>query len=443
MGSHWLLTAGRRELLWGKNFLPDPLMLVFDDDDRRIDRTRYAALQARWSTDDGAETSNEELHHLYTYQAKAEDLVARLTLQGFGPTAVVEHAERYLDDEMGSEDSFLWGDIDKEYRTGKRLLQAMLTWESRNGRIMARGESRHDRSMSWAWDELLEAFDDPRFKLALGLTRTRRSTTVTLDLTDLLLGGWLEENEIPHRTARTRVANDVTANGRVIVITEGRTDAEFLTRALALARPELTDAFSFLDFEGTSAPGGTDRVVSLTRGMAAAKVMNRVVAVLDNDTAGKAAFEQLKRSNLAVTITATRLPDVELGSSYPTLGPNGMSHVNINGRAITIEMMFGQTVLQDSANLTLSPVRWTGYNSAVGEYQGEVEAKKLIQARIRTALSAPSIDHLDEEAAEGCRRLASMLIDATAEATPALSSDFSPLLWIRERESDANVSIDN
>ena len=54
-----------------------------------------------------------------------------------------------------------------------------------------------------------------------------------------------------------------------------------------------THLFEFLDFAEYRAPGGTDRVVSLTKGMATAGVMNRIVAVLDNDTAGRVAADQL------------------------------------------------------------------------------------------------------------------------------------------------------
>lgn len=440
MGSYWELRAGRRDLMWGKNYVPDPLMLIFNDSDRKMDSERFAALEARWSSEDDSTIGERPLRRIHVYEATAESLKARLSIQGFSATAVTKHAIRFIDAELNDPEAYSPDDWDqvkrKHHNNAGELMQAMLTWHSRGGgRRFAAPEDPEEQFMHSLWHDLVEVFDDPRFELALVLARTRDTTIVTLDLTDLLLGGYLEPDEVPHRTARTRFASEVAASGRVIVITEGRTDADFLTRAIAIAEPDLMDSFSFLDFDGTSSPGGVDRVVSLTRGMAAAKVMNRIVAVLDNDTAGRGALEQLKRSNLPPRITATLLPDVEFGFNYPTLGPEGIRSGNINGRAVTVEMMFGPLILRAPNEAALPAIRWTGYNSSVGDYQGSLEgAKGPIQDRIRRVLRAGSIDSLDSEVADGCRRLASMLIRATAEATPALASDVSPLLWARVRE---------
>jgi hypothetical protein len=134
---------------------------------------------------------------------------------------------------------------------------------------------------------LRKSFDDPRFALSLALTNTRAATMVTLDLTDLVLGGRMKADDLPHRDARTRMGAAVAASGPVIVIAEGASDARWLRRSLEIAAPAAAHLFESLDLAEYRAPGGTDRVVSLTKGMAAAGVMNPIVAVLDNDTAGR------------------------------------------------------------------------------------------------------------------------------------------------------------
>ncbi len=212
-------------------------------------------------------------------------------------------------------------------------------------------ESPEDYYLNQALEELGEAFDDPRFTLALALARHRGNERVVLDLTDLLLGGWLEPDEVPHLTAQRRLANEVTASGPVIVVTEGSTDARLLAHALRLSEPDLAASFSFLDFEGTSNPGGADKVVSLVRGMAAASVMNRIIAVLDNDTAGREAQRVLLQGQLPSHITVTRLPDVPYASRYPADGPEGRQLSLVNGRVAAID---------DVRTSRTSPGEWRG-----------------------------------------------------------------------------------
>jgi hypothetical protein len=341
--------------------------------------------------------------------------------------------------ERDDEERFIpdsWKATDAAFDDAEELFDALLRWKaSRAGsNFRLQYETSHDQYMSSCWDDLTESFDDPRFELSLLLSRTRNDTLVTLDLTDLLLGGWLEPDELPHRTARERLANDVSASGPVIVVTEGRTDARLLSRATSLAAPELRDSFSFLDFDGTSTPGGVDRVVSLTRGLAAAGVMNRVISVFDNDIAGRIGAEILRKSTLPKRTTVTLLPDVPYARRYPTRGPHGEQHTDVNGRAVAIEMMFGVSIMKAANAGQLPAVRWLSYNNQLNDYQGAVESKGNIQTQLTKALAVTSLEQLHPEVARGCRRMAAMLIEAAAEATPALASEFSPLLSHRARE---------
>ena len=58
-----------------------------------------------------------------------------------------------------------------------------------------------------------------------------------MDLTVIVLGGYLEADAQPHRDARERLAADVAAGGPVIVIAEGSSDARWLSRLLEVAAP--------------------------------------------------------------------------------------------------------------------------------------------------------------------------------------------------------------
>lgn len=441
MSTTWDLSVGRRTLLWGKSYVPDQLLLLFNDENLILDQPRASSLND--TDDDGyiddvavLEGSNEPI---FSYRSTVDAIRSRLDLQGFGSRRVTEHAIRYLDEEREDEEQYVpesWTQYAEKFTRSNDLLNAILRWQL--GHLQR--PQHHDFNseecyLEHMWNDLIEAFDDPRFELALKLRRSKSTTSLTLDMTDLLLGGDIEVDEQPHRTARKRHSHEVVASGRVIVITEGRTDARWLHRAISLAAPELAEAFSFLDFEGTSAPGGVDRVVSLTRGMAAAGVMNRVIAVLDNDAAGRAAAIQLRQNGLPEHMTVVCLPDVEYARSYPTLGPQGNFPADINGRAVTAELMFGTSLLASSNNTGLTPVRWGGYNGSVQSYQGSIEEKSKLGAKIDRALSVGELDELEPGVADGCQRLVAMLVDGTAKASPTMASQRSPLLWGFSRES--------
>lgn len=113
----------------------------------------------------------------------------------------------------------------------------------------------------WISDDLIEGFDDSRFEIALAVIMgARRTTRVTFDLTNLVTGGWLLPDERPHQTSRERLTNRTAFAGFVIVVSEGRTDAELLRPACTLGRPEVAEQFRFLDSESCKAEGGAAQV---------------------------------------------------------------------------------------------------------------------------------------------------------------------------------------
>lgn len=440
MGSWWDIEVGsHRAPVWGKNYVPDELMLLFADDDLFIDQAKMAVVAEHESqeNDDVVDTEpaswNTRLMH---YATTAGTLRMRLELQGFSSQRVRDLSAALFDEE-GAEMFRYWPEGRRIYPNGAAITAALAT---RRGQQAASGippeiRNDHDPDKSFLhsqWESVRESFDDPRFALALSLSRTRPSTPVILDLTDLVLGGWLTTEEQPHREARSRMSSKVAASGPVIVITEGSSDARWIRRSLEIASPEVAHFFEFLDFAGTKSPGGTDRVVSLTKGMAAAGVMNRIVAVLDNDTAGNEATQQLTQLGLPARVVVVNLPAVEYAKHYPTIGPDGPSTANVNGRAASIEFMFGEDILHSSAG-SLFPVRWQTYNERVNAYQGRLDSghKKEAGRRIDQALSASDSSALPDQVVEGCQRLSEMLIRASGQPLyiPASEASVLTAVW--------------
>lgn len=168
--------------------------------------------------------------------------------------------------------------------------------------------------------------------------------------------------------------------------------------------------------------------MSLTKGMAAARVMNRIVAVLDNDTAGRVAAKQLADLAFPARIVVTNLPDVAYVALYPTLGPGGFATADLNGRASSIEFMFGDDILRDTDG-ALFPVRWQSFIETVAEYQGRLDSnhKTIVGQRIDQALAEASSNAMSEQVLGGCRRLADMLLVAADPPPHIPASEFSHL----------------
>ena len=371
---------------------------------------------------------------VFAYNSTVRALRARLRLQGFDPDEVHEVALTYLTDVRADPEHVTRStENENRYPTTQSLIDAVTRW-ARERYWTHVAQDPVTKYLDEVWRDLLESFDDPRFAISLLMRGARSNTAVRLDLSDCLMGGWLEADERPHLTARARLASRTGSSGSAIVVTEGSTDAAYLSRALHIGAPAVVHQCAFLDFDTTSAAGGVDQVVKLTRALAAAGVVNRVIAVLDNDAVGNQAAEMLRRSSLPSHFAIVVLPDVKYANHYPTIGPNGVSHGDVNGRAVTIEMCFGEAVLRAGGNGGLPPVRWGAPVGASKVYQGTIDFKRDIQEKLRTALSVDEpIDALEPGVADGCRVLSHLLLSAASNIRPMMTSEFSPLLAERVR----------
>ena len=89
-------------------------------------------------------------------------------------------------------------------------------------------------------------------------------------------------------------------------------------------------------------------------------------------------------------MTCLHLPDIELGRSYPTIGPQGTHDSDINGKACGIELYLGKTALSSASGLR--PVRWTGKDQKMGVWQGEIDNKIAVRESFLEELTRSSHD---------------------------------------------------
>lgn len=221
---------------------------------------------------------------------------------------------------------------------------------------------------------------DPRLVLRLLLHKVDDDAEVALDIGEVVSRGYVE--------ARSNLCADAfgalheqAAFSPLIVLTEGRSDAVALGLAIDVLAPHLAGYIRFLDHQ-FKPEGGAAAVVRALKAFAAAGVSNRVLALVDNDAAARDALRPLKSSILPSHFHVALLPHLPLAAQYPTLGPAGLSEMDVNGLAVSLEMFFGEDVLRRGGT-ELTPVQWRGYVAGVDHYQGEVMHKAELQAAFR------------------------------------------------------------
>ena len=229
------------------------------------------------------------------------------------------------------------------------------------------------------WEETLLGFPGGRLGEVLRalVEVVPAETPVTLDLTDLLQGGYISEDaDLCHIDGRMPL----------IILTEGTSDSRLLREALTTLHAELSDFVRFIDYETANPQGGTDSLIQFVKMFVGCGIPNRIVVLFDNDAAGHQALVALMRLALPENVRATCLPSLPWFASYPTDGPDGRTSSNIDGRACALELYLGREALTDEAG-HLRPVRWGGFNDKLGRYQGQVAGKVEIQKRFAEMLA--------------------------------------------------------
>jgi hypothetical protein len=112
-----------------------------------------------------------------------------------------------------------------------------------------------------------------------------------------------------------------------------------------VATPPATAQLFVFDFDTLAVPGGVTSVLNTLKALISVGIANRVVALLDNDTAAHAAVQAAKLGKLPQNVRIGFLPRLSSAENYLTLGPTGMTAMDINGLACSIELFFGADVL--------------------------------------------------------------------------------------------------
>lgn len=209
------------------------------------------------------------------------------------------------------------------------------------------------------------------------------SDIVEYDLTDVINGGWVKINE----------AKNVDYE-KIIILTEGKTDVEFISISIDKLYPHLKDYYHFIDFDEYKVESSASALVKLVTSFAAANVKHHIIALFDNDTAGLKEMKKLVSKTFNPNIKILRYPDITLAKKYPTVGPTGKKKMNVNGLACSIEMYFGVDVL--TRNNEFIPIQWKGFDDKEKKYQGEIADKNYVHDTFRNKLKKAEVTEIKE-----------------------------------------------
>jgi hypothetical protein len=178
----------------------------------------------------------------------------------------------------------------------------------------------------------------------------------------LVDNGWEEEASFVAGAPRQQ---------RVLVATEGTSDARIVRRGLDALRPEIADFFRFIDVNESHPFWGTGSLIKFAEGLVRIDVQNRILFLLDNDAEGRDAERRMQALGMPTNMRAMVLPDHPSLRDFPSLGPQGMSSGDINGRAAAIECYLDLAL----PGCPPAKVVWSNYKKDVDAWQGALEHK--------------------------------------------------------------------
>lgn len=396
MGTYTELIIADYPVISSKSAVIPEVMTIFRETDRHVFTRCVAERNALvWGEGD---PSDNETETVIEYSCETGKVVDRLNIMGFTLRRAQEDFETGRRTELDNYSSRAENGSDTQWFADDWELIKRLTFDSYASafaKVISDGlrpvpfddhkKEGLDPVIKYILkdnDEYLFGFFTSNIRLLLRLACevVPANSHVVQDITGLVCSGYYEAQEpVCENATRVLVAGHPENSPR-IVLTEGSTDATILQKSLALLYPHLSAYYAFFDFESSRPRGGAGPLVSLVKAFSAAGITNRIVALFDNDTAAYEARLALKTISLPPNIAVLAYPELELLRTYPTLGPGGLTSLDVNGLAASIELYFGEDVLRGGQD-TLTPVQWKGYNETLKQYHGEVMHKTKLQTK--------------------------------------------------------------
>lgn len=208
-----------------------------------------------------------------------------------------------------------------------------------------------------------------------------RDMELVWDFMDVVEGGWYEASDF---------SVGLHLKSKILLITEGTSDVRVIQHALNILRPKIADFFTFIDMDRNYPWPGAGDLRKFVEGLNAIGIQNRALAIFDNDSAGLAEKNDMRR-DLLPNLKVTKLPDLDVFRSFPTIGEDGKTAMaDINGRACGIESYLGL--------LDHDRIRWGNPARAGGPPQGSFDRKAGIRKQFMKTKAGDDYDFSKIEA---------------------------------------------
>lgn len=181
---------------------------------------------------------------------------------------------------------------------------------------------------------------------------------------DVVENGWnLEKDIIPK----------LTTQEKILIVTEGSSDTDIIKKSINRLYSDIADFFDFIDMEQNYPFTGTGNLKNFVKGLSKINILNKILVILDNDTAGISVYNDIKTIDLPNNLNVITLPNYKDFDNFKCKGPQGDSLENINGKAVSIECFLDHSSIDDEIY-----IRWTSFNDKLIQYQGNIEPKNLL-----------------------------------------------------------------
>lgn len=165
---------------------------------------------------------------------------------------------------------------------------------------------------------------------------------------------------------------DIPEAEKIMIVTEGTSDLGIIKRTIDTLYNDISDLFMYIDMEDNYPFTGNGSLRNFCIGLNRIRIQNNVIVLFDNDAAGCGSYYDVKDKCEDSNFLILKLPDYFEFNAVDTVGPQGVTKENINGRAVAIECFLDF----NSVNIPTN-IRWNNYVEKQKIYQGALENKEM------------------------------------------------------------------
>lgn len=356
-------------VLASKDWVNPYAMLLFTEEDKKIfdrklkDRPYFVG----WNIDEKKEQDAEHSETVYQYCTTVKTAIERLNILGFTNVKVEGGFKETLKHTINSIKGSILDSNPPAWNEFKKKESQMLKNSNFESFKKAFQEIKENKITAHKYELpplsdlakfLLRQSYDWRFRypdqhplhyLRFMLECCDIEAKVILDFTDLVRSGFATKEANIRDISIKNTSRDHEVFSKILVLTEGESDANILKIALEKLYPDLSNYYLFMPFHLTEIspdrkiPGSAQALLQRIKSFAACQINNRIIGVFDNDYEGRKALEQIGRGELPDNIKLISYPDIEANKEYPISNGN---YKDINGKAAFLETYFGSQVMK-------------------------------------------------------------------------------------------------